>query len=424
MNKVGPEGRIKEFFRKYNISFSDKFVISVSGGIDSMTLLDLFVREKLNIIVCHFDHKIREEAYLDRQLIENVTRKNGIPFYFSEISENKDTNFHDHAHHERNEKLAEIARQTGSKYIVTAHHGDDLIETILIKITRGSNLLGYSGIKEYYEKDGLIWIKPLLVYSKCEVEEFGAKSLIRYNYDKTNGTDDYLRNRYRHTIVPIMKQENPSLLEQVISFSNQVGDSFQLVRNMSNELITNNRIILDKFSLASTIIQDDAISVLLENSNISKNRNIIYSIRKFLLGNKPNINYLLSDNKVFIKEYDVAYVTNADEHQELFVELVEDNGVVCVERVNKSENSGYDVGITYNSLSFPLILRNRKEGDMLNFHYGHKSLKKHLINIKVPLKRRDELLVIVDNKGVIIWVEEYYINKTLGTNNKLTIRVK
>ena len=243
------------------------YVIAVSGGIDSMSLLDLLIKNNYNIVVAYVNHNMRKDTYKDEELVENICRKNNIRLEKIKFNYSKDSNFHDEAHNFRYNFFKKICKKYNTNNIITAHHGDDLIETILIKIFRGSNLYGYSGFEKIETKDNYTYYKPLLEYSKEDIKEYARKNNIEYLEDSTNLEDHYLRNRIRHHILPLIKKETN--INKFIEYSNILKESFNYIRNKSKQIVNN--LTLDEFLKQDDIIKKDIINYLFEQYNIKSN---------------------------------------------------------------------------------------------------------------------------------------------------------
>lgn len=190
---------------------SGTYVLAVSGGVDSMVLLDLLARhaeqrnavaqpstlnsQPLRFVVAHFDHGIRPDSEEDRKLVQNNAKKHGLPFVFevanlgSGASEAK-------AREARYEFLERVRQASGAKAIITAHHQDDLLETAIINLLRGSGRRGLTSLKS---TDKLL--RPLLGHSKERIKDYAAAHSIAWREDSTNTDTKYIRNYVRHKIL-------------------------------------------------------------------------------------------------------------------------------------------------------------------------------------------------------------------------------
>ncbi|MFA6800979.1 MAG: tRNA lysidine(34) synthetase TilS [Acholeplasmataceae bacterium] len=406
-----------------------KLILSVSGGVDSMVMLHLLYSQNYDIEVVHFNHQKREHSVDEAKMVQAFCEDKHIPYHYFLIQANEPGNFHHQAHLLRKHYLLDVAKTTQSKYIITAHHLDDLLESILIKMTRGSNLLGYAGMQPIYEKNHIYYVKPLLYVSKQDLIAYAAEHQVPYLDDESNEQDAYLRNRYRHAIVPIMKQENPQLLEQIKQYHLQLSDAFKFIRKISISTIEHQEINIDEFKKLDPVIQNDSIAYLLENYPIESTYEKVLSIKQMLLSKSPNQSIRLSHQYAFVKAYKKASIETFSSVEPVFYEIKKgDNKPKNMDFFTflfETSNDTKDLQkLCYNELAFPLWLRHRLDGDLLTYDYGHKKLKKLLIDQKVPMKKRDQLWILTDDNNQILWVENYYLNKFIGENHTLYFKIE
>jgi tRNA(Ile)-lysidine synthase len=170
-----------------------KYIVAVSGGVDSVVLLDRLVKESGHeLIVAHFDHGIRPESDADARFVEGLAKIYGLSYEVRREVLGPDTS-ELKARHRRYEFLRSLARKYEA-VIATAHHQDDLIETIAINLVRGT---GWRGLAVLGAKD---INRPLLEYSKADIYEYALKYGLEWVEDETNASDKYLRNRLRRHI--------------------------------------------------------------------------------------------------------------------------------------------------------------------------------------------------------------------------------
>ncbi len=414
---------------KLKIPLKAKLVVSVSGGADSMMLLSLLKDSPYKIEVVHFNHMKRNQSKIEADLVRAYCEQHSIPFHYYVI-EVAEGNFHHQAHHLRLFYLNETAKITKSKYILTAHHLDDLLENILIKLTRGSNLLGYAGMQLKHTKRNITYVKPLLHTSKDEIMQFIQKHNIPYLNDESNDQDYYLRNRYRHTIVPIMKQENPNMLKQVSQYSKQVSHAFHFIRKTTISLLKHDDTIdLKVYKKLDDAIQEDMLAYLIEKKNLNLSFDIIEQLKKMLLEDKPNQTYTLSDDYYVVRTYNHAVIKHKIPVEYVKIMLTEGtNKISNVDNftffVNSNTHTEELEKLCYNKLAFPLWLRHRENGDKLAYKFGHKKLKDLLIDKKISMEIRDRLWVLTDNDNQILWVQDLYLNQMLGDKNCIFFQLK
>lgn len=382
-----------------------------------MVLLDAMIKSNYDVIVVHFNHQKRKESILDHNLVESVCLENKIPYHYIKLSI-KNGNFQENARILRYEHLINIANSYHTTHIVTAHHGDDLAETVLMKLIRGSNLLGYSAMQIESSYGGYTYHKPLLAFSKEELYKYADTYNIKYNEDLSNQSNDYFRNRIRNTVLPIIKTEN-NIIEHFRSFSKQAFDASNYIRLQTLLFLKNDyKFKYKDFISLHDAIKTDLISYLLEVSNAQKSFNKVYEIITQLNSKKPNIKIKLNSNYSIVKSYEeIELINNKSLERNL--------SNILLNISHKKADSPYNsIELCYNKLDFPIKIRTRLPGDILSFPYGHKKLKDFLIDKKIPKHVRDTLPVIVDNNDNILWIPNIYVNQTLGDSNKVYFSIK
>ncbi len=200
-----------------NLAFLNekKLLLATSGGIDSMVLLYLCYELKLDISVAHCNFQLRgEESDEDEDFVKSHIEKLQIPIFIKKFdtksfSEKEKLSIQVVARNLRYKWFNTLLINNNFDYILTAHHLDDSLETFLINFTRGSGLDGLTGIPQ---QNGNI-IRPLLVFSRNEIEAFANESNVEWREDSSNASDKYLRNKLRHDVIPVLKELNPSLLD-------------------------------------------------------------------------------------------------------------------------------------------------------------------------------------------------------------------
>jgi tRNA(Ile)-lysidine synthetase-like protein len=175
------------------------YILAVSGGIDSMVLLDLLNKTKRpdqTLIIAHLDHGIRVDSNADRKLVENTAMTHGLVFEYKEVKLGPSASEAE-GRQARYDFFNELKTKHKARAVVTAHHQDDLIETAILNMIRGTNRKGLSSLKS---RDDLI--RPLLEYSKDDLINYARDQGLTWHEDSTNQDTTYLRNYIRHKIVP------------------------------------------------------------------------------------------------------------------------------------------------------------------------------------------------------------------------------
>ena len=219
--------KINKFFVDNGLSIKDKkFLLAVSGGPDSMALLDL-IRNSLEkpqdqIIVGHFDHQLRPDSYKESKLIKKYCQQYNLRIIEKKWNpgDQPKTGIEAAARKYRYAFFKEIISREKIDYLVTAHHGDDLVENILLKLLRSGNIQEMNSLIQVgrFENTDTYLLRPLLEYSKSELLNYVENKHIAYIKDSTNFEDTTLRNRLRHHVVPLLKDESNNLIENANRF--------------------------------------------------------------------------------------------------------------------------------------------------------------------------------------------------------------
>ena len=208
-----------------------KLFLAISGGLDSMVLLHLFQQLDYEIVVLHCNFQLRGlESFTDQQFIQEYTTKNNIPFVCTQFDTEafaKDFKFSIQvaARELRYSWFYEQLESQKGDFILTAHHADDNLETFFINLSRGTGLDGLTGIPAQNEKV----IRPLLVFSRQQIEEYAVSNKIEWREDSSNASDKYLRNKIRHHLIPILKELNPNFMSSFEKTQVYLQESKELV---------------------------------------------------------------------------------------------------------------------------------------------------------------------------------------------------
>ena len=212
-----------------------KLLLATSGGIDSMVLLELCHQLKLDIRVANCNFQLRgDESDEDEKFVKSQCEKLDVLLFVNhfdtkKFAENQKLSIQVVARNLRYDWFNTILINNDYDYILTAHHLDDSLETVLINFSRGSGLDGLTGIPQ---QNGNV-IRPLLPFSRNEIEVFAKENNIQWREDSSNASDKYLRNKLRHDVIPILKELNPSLLDSFENTISNLKQSQSLVNDAS-----------------------------------------------------------------------------------------------------------------------------------------------------------------------------------------------
>lgn len=198
------------------------YVVAVSGGVDSMALLDLLRQQPdLKLIVAHYDHGIRHDSHIDREIVQTIAKKHGLPFVYDEGRLGPGTS-EDQARKARYDFLHAVRKASGAKAVITAHHHDDMLETAVINLLRGTNRKGLSSLQSSQNVH-----RPLLHVHKQQLKQYANDQGLIWREDETNADTRYLRNYVRHKIMPNFEPEHKKQLVDIIKNTASVNQALE-----------------------------------------------------------------------------------------------------------------------------------------------------------------------------------------------------
>ena len=402
---------------------NDIIIIGCSSGPDSMALVDMLIRirEKyhLTLVVAHVNHNVRVESSMEEEFLKQYCQDHFISFESMVIEEYGDDNFHNEARNIRYHFFDTIVHKYHANYLMTAHHGDDLIETILMRIVRGSNIDGYSGFKKVVAMDDYSIVRPLISFTKQELVEYDSKYGVPYFIDSSNDKDTYTRNRYRKYILPFLKSEDSNVHLKFLQFSNCIEDASKYIvkernkalkRVLEHDCIRISSFFLEDeymqkeilYSILESFYQDDLI--LLRNKHIELLMKLLYSKRANASINLPN-------DVVAKKNYDYFSLTRSTDviagyeiEFDRFVFLPNHHSIESIDDCSSNSNNVCRLNST--EIELPLIIRTRKMGDRMKVKglNGSKKVKDIFIDKKISISARDSWPIVVDSSGKVLWI--------------------
>lgn len=403
-----------------NVKEDSKIVIACSGGPDSMAILSIFnnLKKELNLtLICaHVNHNMRIESDNEAKKVEKFCKINNIEFEYFKIMEYKKENFHHQARKIRYDFFEKVIAKYNASYLVTAHHGDDLIETILMRIGRGSTLKGYKGFDLISKKDNYDIFRPFIYKTKSEIENYAISNNIPYDIDNSNNEDHYKRNRIRHNVLPILKEEYVDVHLKFKEFSDELNmyNMFfeKELNKIIDKIIIDNAIVVDIFNRQEKLIQIKIIEKFLSNIYdgkleviTKKHVNLILDI----LNENKNKNVSLPFGFIGILEYNYFKIlkNNIDENFHYILEDVVKNQYFEIKVLQESDlKSNYILRLNSNEIKLPIIIRNKKIGDIIDVKNlnGSKKVSDIFVNQKISKSDRNKIPVITDSNNKILWI--------------------
>ena len=286
------KNKVLKTIKKYNLILdNDKIVLGVSGGPDSISMLNILneIRNekiiKFDIVVAHINHMIREEAIEDENYVKDYCDKNHIECFIKRIDVLKMANDNKMGTEEagrnvRYQFFEEVMKKTNSNKIGIAHNKNDKVETIIMHLLRGSGLSGLKGIEPMRDN---MYIRPLIECERPEIEQYCEEKNLEPRIDKTNFENEYTRNKIRNIVIPYIKQEfNPNIIETINRFSELISEENEYLNEITEMIY--NKIVLNKEEREIVL----NLKGFNEQNNVIKKRLILFTIKQ-LTGSSQGI---------------------------------------------------------------------------------------------------------------------------------------
>jgi tRNA(Ile)-lysidine synthase len=404
-----------------------KWLIAVSGGLDSMVLLHLMLELKLNIAVAHCNFGLRAEASdADASLVSTFCHKHQIPFHLKVFETEKfaqDNRLSTQmAARELRYSWFENLRQTeGFDFVCTAHHLDDQLETFIINLSRGTGLNGLTGIPALQKNI----CRPLLHFSRLEIESFAEKHQILWREDASNQSDYYLRNQIRHHVTPALKNISHDFLSSFEKTLSHLQDSQSLIRDAMQNfqetcvIFDEHQVLIDLNSLKQFQNPNAYLYSFLNPFGFtawqdvfqlihSQTGKMVVSPSHHLLKNRETL--VLTLNK---KEKKHSYIINQKQEELNFPIKLRFSEVSAL-----GESNANTIFVDSELLEFPLTIRKWESGDMF-FPFGmsgSKKVSKYFKDEKMSLHEKNQIWLLC-SKNQIVWIIGKRFDRRFQINN-------
>lgn len=417
----------------------DRLLLAVSGGVDSVVLLDLFLHLPKAIRpffgVAHVDHQLREQSKKEKEWLQIFCQNAGLPFYCVEWSEgNVDGhNIENRARLFRYQFFETVMQENGYQKLVTAHHADDQTETILMRLTKGAQIKALAGIQEKRLFGTGELIRPLLSFTKQELMTYAKKYQLVYFEDETNYQMDYFRNQLRWKVLPVMQKENPEISRQMQSFSKKMNYATTFISEKISESSvevfqkyeTNHwQLLVDRFQQKTEVEQYFLLVYWFEQIkelfSLSINEKQLEQILSILRQQDPQKSVRLNQDWQFVRQYDIASIEPMSQTvNDSF--LAEEHLLIPDEDIWLSDNQRlvlfdsrkvpdvvkrkavYIADFWLSSEQLPLVIRKVQSGDRLLMSNGHhKKINRLFIDLKLTDLERKKAWIVTTKSGEIL----------------------
>jgi len=395
---------LDSMFKKLNTN--KRYLIAVSGGPDSMALLDM-ARNKLKYIeVGHVNYHKRDTAKRDENIVRRYCKKYGIKFHIlNYVYENNSNNFQADARIARYKFFNKLCNKNNFDYCLVAHHKDDLIETYYMQVDKKLSV-NYYGLANNINLYGVNVIRPLLKYTKNELIEYCEKHNIEYGIDESNNSDCYQRNRIRHSRVEKLSlKQKDELVRKINDINLKEQDKLRKV------LLSFNK---GEFSVSEFIripYLKKGLSVIFGGKSDKFFDEVIRQL-------KYASSYLYKGDTYWLsKEYQRIYVFKKPIEYKYVFNNIDELKIKKYEcfKISKKGNSREVVTIT--NKDFPIVIRNCSNEDIIEMNFGSKKINRFFIDNKVLIKDRMSWPIVLNKKGSAILLPGLGCNIDHYSNN-------
>ena len=393
----------------------ETLVLALSGGVDSMVLFDILVKNDYKVIVAHVNHKQRKESDIEYAAIKMLAEKHKLPFEGYTINDPIDSNFQSTARHLRLNFFKDVAKKHQANKIVLAHHLDDQIETFFMKFVKGSPLQNLQSMKSVSDFNGISLIRPLLQTTKEFLVDYAKNNHVLYYEDYSNYSDTYTRNRFRKQIIPNMIDENPNFYTMMLDRLDQLNAVNALIANQATNFLSHHKktIPIKSFIALNPLIQDEILRQLVNrftNKTYNLSKQQLEQLLKLIHSQQGNMSYPIANVLVLHIEYNNFFISLPTEDSQKYIEITQagtyhyDTQTSYVVTHDKSSHiSSNYVVLWYNNKVFPLTIRPRKSGDQILCSFGHKKIKDLFIEKKISPSERNNIPLVANDKEVL-WI--------------------
>lgn len=405
------------------------YLLAVSGGADSMVLASLFEALGLSYHIAHINYKLRgEDSDLDQKTVQDFCEKNHIPFHLYQVSEKDkkpENSIQLWARELRYRFFRDIQEKERLKFLVTAHHLNDQLETFLINLSKASGINGLSGIPAGSNNT----LRPLLNFSKNEIYEYAENNKIDFREDLSNKKSDYLRNKIRNEVIPKLLETNDHFLENFkksSSYLNQTKDFVQKqIENIENQLTVFNPdykiLSKEKLIQESTFVQFEILKKYGFNQQeeipkifTAENGSSFFSKDYHLIINRNEL-ILVNKNRDQETENEIVLAEGFD-FSESRLSISLENTIENIDGINNHFEWEFDAA----KLHFPLHLRKQQDGD--EFYpagfSGKKKVSKFFRDEKLSILARPKIWILCDGNNSVLGIIPFRQDRRYAKDEK------
>lgn len=420
---------VKNTIDKYNmLQFGDLVLCALSGGADSVcmthALAALGGQLGIRLEAAHFSHGLRpDRAEEERQLCQRLCGSLGIRLHLGQgdtlaFARQKGMGTEEAARRLRYDFFAEICRAAPQKMpVATAHNLGDQAETVLMNMARGAGLAGLRGISPRGSRGDMTLLRPLIEVDRRDIEEYIARCGLEYAVDESNFSNDYARNRVRNSILPLLGQINQAAIKNIAATGFLAGQAEDYINTQAMALVrpgpAGTALDAPRLAAAHPAVAGAAVLLAVKDAGCRLGRAHIQAVVGLAGGDGSEVSLpggraLRQGDEIIIALSNVADL--AGHAAALAAELAE--ACLHISPGQSARWGDWQISVSHTpmpgafcfdggSIDFPLEIRQRRPGDRISMGKYHKTLKKLLIERKIPKYLRDIIPVLWDNNGVL-----------------------
>lgn len=443
---------VKNVLEKYiPLTPDSTVVVGFSGGWDSMCLLHIVKKLSdefgFNVIAAHLNHAWRGEESDDEEAnAQRFCAEFDIKFRAERIEDDVKQS-EAVARELRYDFFKRTVEYNKAQALLTAHTRTDNAETVLYRIAKGTGLNGLEGIKEYRKLDDMNIIRPLLSFSRKDIEAYCMENEFFPNNDSSNMDTRYARNNIRHNIMPLLREINPNVETSLINLAeiaignNKIID--ELMVNIERQISIGKKWLTQNFLRLNSAIRRHFVYNLLLKNNIEPSFTKVQEVMNFIADNtvsKSGKTLSLTTNLSLFTSHKYTYIlNNEDKTEKSMTEIVidkegdytfEKGTVFTIEEYNQPveffpKKSAKFIFADFSNIKLPLVLRTRRNGDIIQplGMKGKMKLKKYFINKSIPSYQRDKILLLCQGQEVL-WISGVGMSEKLRVTDKPTHRLE
>lgn len=407
-------------------------ILAISGGIDSMVLADRLLQAKADFVLAHCNFRLRgEESDGDEQFVRAYAERNGLTLYVKHFETEAYAKEHRlsiemAARELRYAWFEELRQQLNYDYIAVAHHADDQLETFFINLLRGAGIRGLKGMQQV---NGRI-IRPLLDVSRAEIQQYALEHHLQWREDHTNAETQYLRNKIRHELLPVIDQISQEGRSAILKSIRHLASENELYRELVQEKLSQMVVQMDchavpqRFAARNDLPVEDPVAKVSEQllfewlRDYGFNEDQVRSIYEALDG-QPGTCFFSPTHRVTIEREGLELMPICQQKE---VPMA-----LSYQQIEKAPGFTIDPSpevaqLDYDQLTFPLQLRKWQAGD--RFHplgmKGSKLLSDFFVDQKMSTRQKEACQVLTTSEDRIVWV----VGRRIDDRFKVTDKTK